>query len=233
MYAAPWRLSSRRISVDVTLDHRLQAIGFRLALSVSAARASRHPDADIERTLIDALAELPSDRRLASLLFTWVKVHGAHVIVEKLRKLAGSARMLPGSPTIWLSALAAFAIENGDRKWSALLVKPPMPLFLYPVEFTRSAIALKGAIPWLESAGFLLPAGSLRIREDDVLSPAELIRRNRQYRNRYLYGASWRADIITAIEEGHSRPAAIVRRVGCSYEPAHRIFNEYMLATAP
>lgn len=219
--------------MDSNLDHSLQAIGFRLALSASGYRAPHDVDVDIERTLLDALAELPSDRRLASLLFTWVKVHGAHVIVEKLRKLAGPARLDPGTPTIWLSALAAYAIENGDRKWSKLLVKPPRPIFLYPTELTRSAIALKGSIPWLESAGFLLPAGSLRIREDDVLSPAELVRRNRQYRNRYLYGASWRADIITAIEEGHSRPAAIVRRVGCSYEPAHRIFKEYMLATAP
>ncbi len=218
--------------MDPTLDDRLQAIGFRLAQTASRSLPAGSFEADIERTLLDALVELPSDRRLASLLFTWVKVHGAHVIVEKLRKLAGPTRLDPDSPGIWLSALAAFALENGDRKWSKLLVKPPRPILLYPAELTQSAIALKGAIPWLEAAGFLLPAGSLRIREDDVLPPAELIRRNRQFRNRYLYGASWRADIITAIQEGYTRPAAIARHIGCSYEPAHRIFKEYILATA-
>lgn len=219
--------------MDSNLDHRLEAIGFRLAHTVSSSRAPDTLDVDIERTLLDALVELPSDRRLASLLFTWVKVHGAHVIVEKLRKLAGPARFDPDSPTIWLSALAAFAIENGSRKWSKLFVKPPRPILLYPAELTQSAIAMKGAISWLESAGFLLPAGSLRIREADVLPAAELVRRNRQFRNRYLYGASWRADIITAVQEGYSRPAAIVRHVGCSYEPAYRISKEYTLATAP
>ena len=53
---------------------------------------------------------------------------------------------------------------------------------------------------------------------------------NRQYRNRYLYGPSWRADIVTAIESGATSPAEIVRRLGCSYEPAHRVFREYALA---
>lgn len=124
-------------------------------------------------------------------------------------------------------------MENGARKWSKLLVKPPRPICLYPVELTQSAIALKGSIPWLEAVGFLLPTGSLRIREDDVLSPVELVRRNRQFRNRYLYGASWRADIITAIQEGCTRPAAIVRRIDCSYEPAYRVFKEYTVASAP
>lgn len=218
--------------MNPSLDHHLEAIGFRLAHAASSSRPPDDHEADIERTLLDALTELPSDRRLASLLFSWVKVHGAHVIVEKLRKLAGPARFDPDSPAIWLSALAAFAVENGVRKWSKLLVKPPRVILLYPAELTESAIALKGAIKWLEAAGFLVPAGSLRIREDDVLSPAELVRHNRQFRNRYLYGASWRADIITAIQEGCTRPAAIVRRVGCSYEPAHRISREYTLAVA-
>ncbi len=218
--------------MTANLDHRLEAIGFRLALPISGPRASEDLEVDIERTLLNAIAEIPADRRLVSLLFTWVKVHGAYVIVEKLRKLAGPARHDPESSTIWLSALAAFARENGVNKWNKLVVRPSKPVLLYPAEITESAIALKGAIPWLEAIGFRVPAGSLRIREADVLTPVQLVRQNRQYRNRYLYGPSWRADIITAIEQGCSRPAAIVRRVGCSYEPAHRVAKEYAIATS-
>lgn len=219
--------------MGTNLDDRLEAIGFRLARAASAVQGEqRDIEVDIERTLLDALTELPRDGRLASLLFTWVKVHGAYVIVEKLRKLAGPERCDSGSPLIWLSALAAYAVEEGVRKWSKLLVRPRETIFLYPQEVTESAMALKGSIPWLEAVGFLVPAGSLRIRERDVLNPEELVRKNRQYRNRYIYGPSWRADIITAIEDGCTRPAAIVRRVGCSYEPAYRVFREYSIATS-
>jgi hypothetical protein len=55
---------------------------------------------------------------------------------------------------------------------------------------------------------------------------------NLQHRNRYPYGPSWRADIVTAIESGLDSPAAIARRVGCSYEPAHRVPREWRVATA-
>jgi predicted transcriptional regulator len=49
---------------------------------------------------------------------------------------------------------------------------------------------------------------------------------NVQYRNRLLYGADWRADVITAIQMGATRPATIVKWIGISYEPAHRIFED-------
>ena len=78
----------------------------------------------------------------------------------------------------------------------------------------------------------LIAEGSLRIREDDVLPPAVLAKKNKQYRNRLLYGPSWRADIITAIENGAKNPTEISKSIGCSYEPAYRVFTEYSLAKA-
>jgi hypothetical protein len=76
----------------------------------------------------------------------------------------------------------------------------------------------------------IVPTVAIRIRERDVLTPQELAQINRQYRNRYLYGPSWRADIITAIESGAASPSEVMRMAGCSYEPAHRVFREYRLA---
>ena len=106
------------------------------------------------------------------------------------------------------------------------------PVYLFDPEVSQSAIDRKGEIPWLKKVGFLVPKGSLRIREGDVMNPKELAQVNLQYKNRYLYGPSWRADIITAIESGLNSPAAIVARVGCSYEPAHRVLREWKVATA-
>ena len=63
--------------------------------------------------------------------------------------------------------------------------------------------------------------------------PKELAHDTQQCRNRLLYGASWRADIIAAIEQGAANPFIISKTLGCSYEPAHRIFREYQIANPP
>lgn len=211
--------------MDSTLNPRLAAIGFRIGWRpVPDARPSRNTD--IERTLLDAVREIPNDARLASLVFTWIQVHGAYVIVEKLAKLS---RREDGPPA-WLPAVAAWAVGPCGGKWLKLARRSPEPVYLFPKAVTESAVAIKGSLDRLRKFNFMVPEGALRIRESDVLSPAELIRAHRQYRNRYLFGPSWRADIITAIQEGLTRPADIARRVGCSYEPAHRVAREYALA---
>ncbi|MEK7269554.1 MAG: hypothetical protein AAB215_01280 [Planctomycetota bacterium] len=212
-----------------TLSDRLAAIGFRVS-TAGGGVPPPHGTADIERTLLDAIAEIPLDPRLASLVFTWIEVHGRYVIVEKLAKLAAAWTEDERLRLAWLPAVAAWAAERGSPKWRKLARKAPEPVTLFPRDVTESAVVLKGSIPFLARKNFIVPEGSIRIRKPDVLSPAELARMNRQYRNRYLYGPSWRADIVTAIESGATSPAEIVRRLGCSYEPAHRVFREYALA---
>ena len=60
------------------------------------------------------------------------------------------------------------------------------PLYPYDPAVTESAILVKGAARWLEPYGYRVPAGSLRIREDDAMPPEAVARINRQYRDRYL-----------------------------------------------
>lgn len=208
--------------MTLSFDERLSRVGFRLA-GWSPPKGVKAGAPDIEVTLLDIVQQLPEDGRLFSLALSWIKVHGAYVIVEKLRKLS---RRKAESSTLWLPALAAYAVQCRLPKWRALLRKLPEPRYFYPPEVSDGAIAMKGAIPWLESLNFRVPEGSLRIRESDVLSPEQLAAIHRQYRNRYLYGPSWRADIVTAIEEGARSPTEVAKRVGCSYEPAHRVFRE-------
>lgn len=50
--------------------------------------------------------------------------------------------------------------------------------------------------------------------------------------NRLLFGCNWRADIISVIERGLDSPTTIKNRLQCSYETAHRVFNEYTLVEA-
>lgn len=210
-------------------DHALITIGFRL---VSTEVAHIKPErVDIESTLLDVIGTFTEDYRVASVLMSWIKVHGNHVIVEKLIKLHGKASNETGHSFSWMTLVAAWAVECGYYKWRKLIKKENGPIYLYDPEVSESAILRKGLMPWLEPLGFRIPQNSLRIREADVLTPKELIQFNPQYRNRYIFGASWRADIITAIQNGVTTPMEISRVVGCSYEPAYRISRDYMLAT--
>ena len=212
--------------MSADFNDQLMQMGFRL--SRQGASLARQPQtADLERTLLAALLEAQTDARLFSLLCSWVKVHGDYVIVEKLGKLVRDAD--PGT-RLRLSALACLALEFGMHKWKKLIAAPDADTPLYQGQAYASALRLKGPMEEPARLHILIPQGSIRIREADVLSAGELLRQNRQYRNRYLYGASWRADIITAIEEGERTPAAIARRTGCSYEPAYRIQHEYSAA---
>ena len=209
-------------------DQDLLAIGFRLDYG---APASYDPEsADIEQTLLNVLAAFPEDYRIAAIAMAWIKVHGKYIIAERISKLCNSEgdRACPFHP--WLSFIAAWAVECGYYKWRMLIKKEKSPVYLYDPEVSESVILRKGAMPWCIPFGFRIPLDSLRIRESDVLTPQELMRYNLQYRNRYIYGPSWRADIITAIQRGITSPMAISRAVGCSYEPAHRISREYLMA---
>jgi hypothetical protein len=208
-------------------NRNLQSIGFLISSGSDAADST---NVDIERTILDAVKELPRDGRLASLLLSWVKVHGEFVIVEKLRKLANQLEMSEPGATTWLGAVAAFSVREGDSRWRILLHRPKAPVYLLPKEVAETAIAMKGAEDWLKTYNYLVPVGSLRIRVQDVLAPRDLLRINRQYRNRYIYGPSWRADIATAVDDGLRTPADIARAVGCSYEPAYRVFHQLALA---
>lgn len=178
---------------------------------------------DIEKTLYEASLEITDDSRLLSLLSSWVLIHGDRVIIEKLMKLQKNRN----SP--WLVAIAIVACSHGFHNWKRLLKKQKQEMFMVDRQLALSSIKLKGEEFGMKKYNFLVPKGAIRIRERDVLTVTELAKVNLQYRNRLIYGASIRSDIITAIEFGFKTPYAIAKAVGCSYEPAHRIYNEYKL----
>ncbi|MBN2711970.1 MAG: hypothetical protein JXR97_05980 [Planctomycetes bacterium] len=202
-------------------------IGIRLGgVSVTPQKAAVH---DLEQVFLNAAGEMRQDGRLASLLFSWVHVHSGHVIVEKLRKLLRQNKN--DDVNVAISALAAYAVSRGQHKWKKLITPQSKGAYLFCGKVAESAVKLKGAEAWAEEYGILIAKGSVRIRPEDVLTVEELAKANGQYRNRLLFGASWRADIITAIQQGATTATDVMKRVGCSYEPAHRIRMEYLIAS--
>ena len=102
---------------------------------------------------------------------------------------------------------------------------------LPPVELTKAFVQAKGKVGWLPATSKLVIArDAVRVRDEDVLSVPELARQNRQYRNRWKYGACLRADIVTEVENGSIAPYRIAKNLCCTYEPARRIVAELLLA---
>ncbi len=208
----------------LSLDDKLRLIGIRL----SGDHKISNEWIDIERTLIEASYEASKNNRLLSLLFSWMKVHGTYLITEKLLKVYKEISSERGENP-WFNALLIFASAECSHKFSRWLKKESHHVYWGDKESAKALIELKGAYSLFKKYNIYIPESSLRIRDSDVLTPKELTKLNRQYRNRYLYGASWRADIVTAIEMGIHTPYQISKITGCSYEPANRIFREYEL----
>lgn len=216
--------------MSLTLSQKLHAIGIRLSISEKGQRSNKKVSlVDIEDVLIEAARQVPDDSKLFSLLCSWIAVHGNYVIVEKLFKKAKKLKA-DDIATQWLVAFAIFAKSQGYHKWSKAMKRLNKNLYAFDEILTKSAIQRQGAMSEFEKYNIFIPKGSLRIRHDDALSPLELAKMNNQYRNRLIYGASWRADIITAIQNGLENPYAISKILGCSYEPAYRVFKDYHIA---
>jgi hypothetical protein len=206
------------------LEERLVYIGVSFSIEGNIPKKTW---VDIERTLVDVCYEVESDSRLLGLLFSWILVHGKYLNADKLIKLYRLTSKFRGDSP-WFYALCAFGVEKGILKLKKGIKKQREAIF-FRNEKSKTLFEMKGSIPYLEKIGILIPEGSIRIREKDVLPAEILLKNNKQFKNRLLYGANWRADIITAIEWGIENPNRISKMLGCSYEPANRIFREYML----
>lgn len=213
----------------------MAAIGFMVS---TATLSRREIDAvDIETVLVEmvvAVLREDANSRLPSLLLSWIAEHGGAVIIEKFqRRLLERERS--GDDVSVTALCAQFAICRGHKRWGPLVKKfsPAASRYLGPRELAESLVRLRGKENWAEGSGFIVPAGSLETSSKWVLSQGSLAQHNRQYQNRLVFGAQWRADIITAIQRGARSPAEISRMSGASYEPCYRVKSELSLAGWP
>lgn len=207
----------------ISIEEKMRFIG--IGITGGEGRAIKKTDwIDIEHTIYEASLIVPETSRIFLVLCSWVKVHGEYVIVEKLMKLQKKEK----SP--WLIALAIFAESVGHHKWSRLIEKIDGEYALSNVKVAQVGIDYHGEMDIFKNTPFKFDKKSLRVRESDVQDQQWLLKWNKQYRNRLIYGANWRSDIILAIDSGFQTPYKISKVIGCSYHPAHRIFKEYNLA---
>lgn len=223
--------TAKQLRSNLTLEEKLATIGVMVATRRLSERELS--SVDLEVTLAEAVVAFAADtnaQRWLGPVLSWVREHGSAVIIEKLVKILSRIVNEAGSAN-YAALLAAAALEQGHKRWrTVLMFAPAAPTLVGDPEMAASLLRLRGEEPWARTAGFLVPHGTMTPNEKWTLSRAALAKIHHQYRNRLVYGAQWRADIITAIEKGARTPAEASRATGASYEPCHRVFGELAAA---
>ena len=202
-----------------SLASRLVGIGIGLA-----GRGARDPI--IEDTLLAASIEgmEHDDLRVLALLTTWLDVHHAWVNADRLVRLANSTEHMR-TRTYW-AAVGHWL--NGDRRFARLqrlhrgrrtdLLRTGTPF----------QIRRRGEDPRFEGTPLRVPAGVLRNRPRDILTPSELAARHSTYRQRIHIGPGYRADMWALLEsEPHLAAAELARRTYGSYATAWRVRRDF------
>ena len=193
-----------------------------IGTELSGTRGNR--SADIERTLLQASSYIDSkDRRILGLLASWITVHANIVCIGKLKRIMEKESI--GDPQV-ISALAHLALANKHHEWKSLC-KPFPEKYLWGEEGTKAALKFQKPIESFLKAGLLLPEKALRIDMRHILPITELAKRHAQVRLRLLFGANIRADAAFYISKGLTGASDLMRAIGCSYEPAHRILEDF------
>lgn len=206
---------------NVTLAARLVGLGFGVA---GEGRA----DADIERTLIEVsrVGMLEDDLRLLSLLTTWLGVHHARVHADRLIRFV-SVEPEDRVRSYW-AAVAGWLVA--DRRLHRLAGLAPVERVDLLRVGTAFQLERRGEDLRFAGTAMRVPAGTLRERTGDVLTPSELLQRHAGYRNRVLLGSNFRAEVWTTLEREPTLPVAeVARRAACSFAAAWEAARDFRL----
>jgi len=190
--------------------------------------AAPNQTVNIEDTLIHAseLGMDDNDLRVLSVLTTWLGVHHAYVNADRLVRVV-SEHPSQRVRAYW-SAIAAWLVK--DRRLARLTANYKGPAIeLLPVG-TQFQIARRGEDERFAGSTLRAPAGALRDRLADVLSPESLARLHAGYAHRVRIGPSWRADVWTILErEPDLRVSEVARRAYCSFATAWQVTHDFRL----
>lgn len=184
--------------------------------------------ANIEDTLVYAseLGMDDDDLRVLSVLTTWLGVHHARVNADRLVRVIlehSSERV-----RAYWAAVATWLVK--DRRFARLAAAHAAPTVDLLRVGTQFQISRRGEDDRFAGAVLRVPAGTLRDRASDVLSPDALARLHPGYRNRVRMGPSWRADVWTLLErEPDLSVADVARRAYCSFATGWQVVQDFNL----
>jgi hypothetical protein len=206
-------------AVDLTAD--MAGIGMNFV-----AKPNIH--ANIEDTLVYASewGMEDNDLRVLAVLTTWLGVHHIRINADRL------VRVVVEHPServrAYWAAVATWLARDHRLAGLATAYDGPTTEIL-PVG-TQFQIARRGEDERFAGTVLRVPAGTLRNRTSDVMSPAVMTRLHLGYRNRVRMGPSWRADVWTILEcEPGLSVAEVARSAYCSFATAWQIAQDFKL----
>jgi len=207
------------------LDSSLLSIGIQL----HSSRKIKKEWINVEETILKAIHQAKKDRKILSLILSWVDLYGDRLIAEKFIKIYKKMD-ISKDEQIFFNIFFIYITEIGDRRFKAFAKKLSRKKLFR--DDHQSALDLKGPDPIFKKYNILVPQGFIKISQKNILPRGILIKKNLVIKNRYLFGANWRSDIISAIQLGMKNPFQIKNTIGCSYDSAYRTFRDYQLAVA-
>jgi hypothetical protein len=215
----------RRRLVTLNLDLN-KSIFERLGILLDETSKTKVNIFDLEKCLIEALYVADNDIRVLTTLLTWGKIHGGQIIIEKFVKIYDEYSKYKGE--IFSFNLFVITIaETSNRYFKKLSKIEPLKTPYPDRKSTFSFIKKNGAIEIFEKYNILIPIGYIKFDDADVLTIKQLVEANEQYRNRYLYGANVRADVIFYYDQGIEKAGEIRKEIPFSYNPIKRIIDDY------
>lgn len=188
-------------------------------------------DPKIEDTLLAASIEgmERDDLRVLAMLMTWLEVHSHWINADRLVRLVSN---YPGARVRAFWAAVGHWLSK-DRRFVRLIQNyqgAPVDLLATGTAFHLSRV---GEDLRFVGGSLRVPAGVLRDRKEDVLSPAELARRHRNYRKRILMGPNYRADMWSELDQDPNLTAAeLARRAFSSFGTAWQVKQDWTLLEA-
>lgn len=169
------------------------------------------------------------DLRVLAVLTTWLGIHRRYVNVDRLLRCVSESSSMRVR-AYWAVLAQRFEKDRRYGRLAKLHEGTSVDLLATGTDFQ---LERRGADPRFVDSPLRVPAGVLRDREADVLSPVVLIGRHTNYRNRVLMGPSWRADVWTVLESDPSLGAAeAARRAKCSFATAWQVVQDLRLFQA-
>lgn len=203
-----------------------QMVGIGMNFAAAPVR-----DANLEDTLLAAAEAgmLDGDLRVLGLLVHWLEVHRACVNADRLvRALRGHRE--DRVRAFWASV---GAMLQKDRRFFRLRALYDGPRIDLSPAGTAFLIARHGEDERFAGTPLRVPSGTLRRRLADIVSPIQLARQHAGYRNRVLFGPTWRADVWTALEaEPDISVSEAARRAYCAFATAWQVKQDFELLRA-
>ena len=213
---------------DLLRGHALTAAMVGIGMNF-AAEPTMEPN--IEDTLVSASVEgmEGDDLRVLAVLVTWLDVHHPWINADRLVRATHTLQS-HRARAFW-AAIGAW-LEK-DRRLARLTRLHRGKRICLLRTGTAFQLGRRGEDPRFEGTPLLAPAGVLRDRTADALTPEELARRHLGYHYRVFIGPTYRADMWAVLERDPTlTPTELARRTYGSFATAWQVKQDWQLLAA-